>query len=71
MGAAYATRQLASSTAIGSFLRHDSEAQVNPCDVDYVEFGFGCPGGKGIPDRPKRSAAAAIIRMMQAAHQVH
>jgi NADPH:quinone reductase-like Zn-dependent oxidoreductase len=24
---------------------------VNPCDVDYVEFGIGCSGGKGTRGR--------------------
>jgi len=33
--------------AQGQVLVQVGGSSVNPCDVDYVEFGFGCPGGKG------------------------
>ena len=31
----------------GEVLLRVGGSSVNPCDVDYVEYGVGCPGGKG------------------------
>ena len=31
----------------GELLLRVGGSSVNPCDVDYIEYGVGCPGGKG------------------------
>jgi NADPH2:quinone reductase len=35
------------SPSAGQVLLKVAGSSINPCDVDYLEFGFGCSGGKG------------------------
>ena len=52
--------------AEGQVLLAVKGSSVNPCDVDYIEFGVGCSGGGGVLGMDVAGTVVKVLRLHRA-----
>ena len=57
--------------AEGQVLLAVKGSSVNPCDVDYIEFGVGCSGGGGVLGMDVAGTVVKVLRLHRARYADH